>query len=68
MDRNEGKVRYEMMRKLRVIVRVDVYGGESWTRILLNVGLVEGSVGAIGSKEFSMSSKLSDRLGEWQKR
>jgi len=30
----------------------------------LNIGLVKGSVRAVRSKEFSMSSKLSDRLCE----
>lgn len=34
----------------------------SW--ILLNIGFVEGCVRAIRGKEFSVSSKLSDRLWE----
>jgi hypothetical protein len=36
-------------------------GGKS-SRILLNIGTIEGSVRSIQSEEFSMSSKLSDRL------
>ena len=34
----------------------------------LNIGFVEGGVRAVRSKEFSVSSKLSDRLGKTRKK
>ena len=41
---------------------------ESLRVSFLNIGFVEGSVRAIRSKEFSVSSELSDCLCEWERR
>jgi len=34
----------------------------------LNIGLVEGSVRAVRSEEFSVSSELSDHLCRWERK
>jgi len=41
---------------------------ESVCASILNIGLVEGSVRAVRSKEFSVSSELSDHLCRWERK
>ena len=65
MNKDEGKVSTVVGKE---IVRVRGDTRESLRVSFLNIGLVEGSVRAIRSKEFSVSSELSDRLGRRERR